>query len=174
MRQLHSYYTIGLGTKFLGRARLIFSLSVILLLISGSTTVLAGIKTGELNKAFVEPIKEFLSSFNVAEEQPPLPPEITPQPTTIKDQKAVPQGRSIQKVQPSPAPRVIYQEPSLGEFPSDWAKQQSEESKRTLEEFTKQSQQKLEEFKKQAEEGWIKFREEQGLEQQKFQQQIPQ
>lgn len=172
MPQIHSYHTIGLGTKFLGRARIVFALLVILLFLSGGTTVWTGIKTGEFNRTFVEPAKSFLASFEEQEEQPPLPPEITPLPTIIEDQKVPPQGRSIQKTQPSPTPVVIYQQPALGEFPSDWAKQQSEESRINLEEFTRQSQQKLEEFKKQAEEGWQKFREEQRLNQQKIEQQI--
>ncbi len=151
-------YHIGLGKGFLVRARLIFILSLLILIAALGTVGYVGAKTGEFDRVIFAPLQNFLASLNTVEEQPPLPPEIIPPPTTIKDQKVVPQGRSVQKIQPSPTPAIIYQQPTLGEFPSDWAKQQSEASRRNLEEFTRQSQQKLDEFIKQGAQGFEDFR----------------
>lgn len=59
-----SFYRIGLGHLFLKKARIIFTLIIVLFIITSTATVYAGITSGELEKQIITPFKNAIVNFN--------------------------------------------------------------------------------------------------------------
>lgn len=58
-----SFYQVGLGNKFLQRARLIFGILLLLFILLSGSTIYAGITTGEWDKLVVKPLQNFANDF---------------------------------------------------------------------------------------------------------------
>lgn len=77
MTKYHSPHKIGLGQAFLNRAGLIFSLMILVVLLSGGSAVYAEYKTGQLNEKVVKPVKKFASEVIKAFEEKDPPKNLT-------------------------------------------------------------------------------------------------
>ncbi|MBI2330415.1 hypothetical protein HYU94_03415 [Candidatus Daviesbacteria bacterium] len=67
------YHKIGLGSKILARARLVFGILLSFAVILTIAGVYQGIKSGEFNKVFIKPFKQFAADFKKAVEETPTP-----------------------------------------------------------------------------------------------------
>lgn len=63
MSQTASYYKIGLGEKFLRRAKIIFSLVLMVALGLTASATYAGVSSGKLYTSVIEPLKSFGKGF---------------------------------------------------------------------------------------------------------------
>ncbi len=64
-----SRYQTGLGDTFLTRMRVIFLVLIAIVFLSSGTAIYAGVKTGQLERVFVQPAKDFITSWQkIAEE----------------------------------------------------------------------------------------------------------
>lgn len=172
--QENNYYKIGLPSSVRFRSQIIFGILLFLFLSFSASGVYAGIKTGRLEKALVDPIVSFIKalenqpanlsteaeypSFN-ATSSSSVNIEINSQESNYQ----TPSSRSYST--PYTYPTIKYK--SYEELNKDqdewWAKVQeqnkklSEESRNNLEQFRLNSQQKLEEFKKEGQQGMEQF-----------------
>lgn len=110
-----SHHKIGLGPKILSRARLVLGLLLgltVILIIAG---IYQGIQSGEFEKVFVKPFKQFAADFKKAMESTPAPSPLatlTPLPTSASKSSStsttkviinqtIPQAPKSQPVTPS-------------------------------------------------------------------------
>ncbi|MBI4130545.1 hypothetical protein HY468_04465 [Candidatus Roizmanbacteria bacterium] len=170
---LQDQYRVGLGRPFLDRARNIFLVITVLFIGISVSVVYAGIQSGELEKKFVNPVKETIveiiqslttssisdvpsvpeSSSFIATSSSEIRVDINSEiHTTVPgSQKQSQYGYAYPSV--TPYPTIDYQKQfeewrsQYEEQNSNWNNEMQKQSQQSLEEFKKQSKQSLEEFK---------------------------
>lgn len=113
-----SPYKIGLGTKFLRRAKLIFGFLLFLFIIFTVAGIYQGVVTGEVGRVFLKPFREFADDLKKAKE--PLPTLTffpSPAPTVypslpVKKPTPTPQTKTV-------VPKCIRKNIREGEFASN-------------------------------------------------------
>lgn len=88
-----SPYKIGLEPKILSRAKLILGFLLLSLTILAIAGVHQGVNSGDFNKVFVKPFREFAADFEKATQPSPTPtpkPSTTPSPTPAPIKKSAP------------------------------------------------------------------------------------
>ncbi len=107
----HNKYRIGLDSKVLHRARIIFSALLVILLISTLAGIHQGVQSGDFDRIFIAPFRQFSADLQKAMEPTPTPtplilpsPSFTPKPTVkatsapvVKQSKPVVVSNCIQK-----------------------------------------------------------------------------
>lgn len=176
--QENNYYKIGLPSSVRFRSQIIFGILLLLFLSFSASGVYAGIKTGRLEKALVEPVVAFVKSLESTTDT--LDTELTDFETypsfnatssssvnieinSQEDSYQTPSNRTYST--PYAYPTIAYKsyEELNKEQDEWWARVQeenrrlSEESKRSLEQFRADSQSKLENFKKEGQQGMEQF-----------------
>lgn len=69
-----SYYQVGLGDKFLFRAKIIFSIVLVITLGLSGSAIYAGISNGQIEKNIIKPIKSFWEESTKVYPTPSLTP----------------------------------------------------------------------------------------------------
>lgn len=122
-----SRYKIGLGPKFLARARLVLGLLLSITVILTTAGIYQGIQSGEFEKVFVKPFKQFAADLQKAMEATPAPsPLATPTATSSSNSSSTSTTKVIinqivpqaPKSQPA-APNCIRKNIREGEFASN-------------------------------------------------------
>ncbi len=93
-------YQVGLGAKILSRARLVLGLLLSLLTVFVVAGIHQGIVSGDLNKVFIKPFKEFATDLEKATTPTPTP---TPKPSATPSQTPAPVKKfapAVQQAQP--------------------------------------------------------------------------
>lgn len=174
MAKRKSYYKVGLGSKTLNRARIIFGIAVLLTVLIIGSAVYAETQTGQVRKLVTQPLKNLAQAVGEALKDA----ETTPQrniPTwnfvatsssqinieTNTSENGAPKTNSsnvrYQYKYISPTPFPTYAGKSWEETKKEqdewWARvheenrQKSLDSQKSLEQFRLDSQKKMEEFK---------------------------
>lgn len=186
--QENNHYKIGLPSRIRFRSEIIFIILIIGFLSFFISGVYAGVKSGRLNEAIVEPLKNFVVELQTEEEYAKPFIEEYPSFNATSSSSVNVEINSQEGIYQTPSDRIYstpYTYPTIKyksyeeikkEQDDWWAKVQeqnrrlSEESKRSLEQFRLDSQRKLENFKKEGQQGLDQFQQESEQRLQEFKQ----
>lgn len=97
-------YSVGLGTKVLSRARKILGVLLLLSVVLVIAGVHQGVVSGDFDKVFIQPFRQFAADLNKASQPiPTLPPLVTPSP--------IPTSLPVRQTAPAPKPAIKQAQP---------------------------------------------------------------
>lgn len=117
-------YKVSLNSKVLSRARKIFSILLGLFLVFVLAGIHQGVQSGDFDKVFVAPFRQFSQDLKKATEPSPTP-SFTPLPSPSSTPTPPPAGGPTQKpnpkpvIQPKPVTNCIQRNIREGEFASN-------------------------------------------------------
>lgn len=178
---MKSSYHISLGSKFLGRARIIFGTLTGIFFLFFITGIYTGIQSGYFDQNLMQPFRQLAKDFNAAMEitepqttsldlnfEPVYIPSPTPEQTQVKTKTQYSDTNTTTTTTTYTQTTTSDEAYNKAKAEQDawWAKVQaqnqalSEQSKKELEDFKAQSAKKMEEFKSQSQTDFAKFSEE--------------
>lgn len=94
-------FKVGLGNKVLSRARIIFSVLLTLFLIFTLAAVHTGVQSGDFDKIFIAPFRQFSNDLQKAAQSSPIPlPTLLPSPSLSPTPKATQKPAAKPPTQP--------------------------------------------------------------------------